>query len=129
MVLIGLKVSRRSVFRGEVLPRAGQTVAPHALKQQLTAMQQTASIWSYIGSYDWIQNIIIVGWKHDIEEKHLPELPDYDRSRLWYSKYVQNRKSSALKTILHLFQLDFAAMTCCSILVGILQVSFVVCGR
>jgi hypothetical protein len=47
---------------------------------------------------------------------------DYDRARLWSSKYFRHRKATTLKTVFALFWYDFMIMTLCSFAVGVVQV-------
>lgn len=82
--------------------------------------EQTAPISNYF-SYGWIQGLVITAWGRDIEAKDFPALPDYDKARLWSSKYRKGKKSTVLKTILTLFRVDFIYMTLFSFGIGVLQ--------
>lgn len=83
--------------------------------------EQTASLMSYIGSYSWIGNLVTIAYSRDIEPKDLPELPDYDRARLWSRKVANHQMSTTFKTLLSCIRWDLLYMTICSLLVGITQ--------
>jgi hypothetical protein len=83
--------------------------------------EQTASVANYF-SYGWITRLVTIAWKRDVEIDDFDPLPDYDRARLWFSKYELSKKSSALKTMFALFRWDFLYMTLFSFAVGVCQV-------
>lgn len=117
--------ARLGVMSGVLLaallsPRVWYPVDPYS--EDVASPEQTASWYSYIMSYDWIQPVISMAWKQDMVEENLPKLPDYDKAKLWHRKYEENRRANALRTVGHLFRLDFFTMTACSILVGLMQV-------
>jgi len=82
--------------------------------------EQTASVFNYF-TYSWVTRLITIAWKRDIVVDDFDALPDYDRARLWFSKYEQNKNTSALRTMFALFHWDFLYMTLFSFAVGVLQ--------
>lgn len=62
-----------------------------------------------------------VAWWRDVEPEDLPELPDYDRARLWSRKVENNRKATMFKTFFACMRWDMLYMTVCSFLIGISQ--------
>lgn len=60
--------------------------------------------------------------KRDIEVEDLPNVPDYNRGKLWNVKINRHRKSSTFWTLMSLTKYELLFMTFCSILIGALKV-------
>ncbi|RPB16599.1 hypothetical protein P167DRAFT_500063 [Morchella conica CCBAS932] len=114
---LGLAVSLE--LSALMTPRLWYPVDPYS--NDLPSPEQTASLISYMGSYSWIGNLIRIAYKRDIEPEDLPELPDYDRARLWSKKVENNKKSTTFKTFFACMRWDILNMTLCSIFLGLMQ--------
>jgi hypothetical protein len=89
--------------------------------EDVESPEQTASVINYF-CYGWITRLVTIAWKRDVEINDFDPLPDYDRARLWFSKYELAKKSSVLRTLFALFRWDFLYMTLFSFAVGVCQV-------
>lgn len=100
-------------------PRLWYPVDPYST--ELSSPEQTASLISYMGSYSWIGYLIRIAYQRDIEPEDLPELPDYDRARLWSKKVENNRRSTTFKTFFVCMRWEILNMILCSIFLGVMQ--------
>ncbi|KAG0635925.1 hypothetical protein HOY80DRAFT_892204 [Tuber brumale] len=83
--------------------------------------EQIASPFSYAISYHWIESIIRVAYRRDVEVEDLPPIPDYDRGKLWGKMIANHQRSTTFWTLLSLMKYELSLMTLFSFLIGATQ--------
>lgn len=104
-----------------VTPRVWYRVDPYA--EDEVSPEQTASPFSYLMSYYWIEYLVYRAFRHNIEIKDLPNVPDYDRGKLWTIKLKNNDRGSSMKTLISVMRYDLMFMVSAAFMMGV--VSFV----
>ncbi|PWW78291.1 P-loop containing nucleoside triphosphate hydrolase protein [Tuber magnatum] len=83
--------------------------------------EQVASPFSYAISYYWIESIIRIAYRRDVEVEDLLPIPDYDRGKLWSRMIANHRRSTTFWTLLSLMKYELFLMTLFSFLIGATQ--------
>jgi len=89
-------------------PRVWYQVDPYTKDE--VSPEQVASLFSYLMSYYWIEFLIRRAYNHTIETSDLPNVPDYDRGRLWERKLANNDQGTSFKTLLRVMRTDLLFM-------------------
>ncbi|RPA89809.1 hypothetical protein L873DRAFT_1831877 [Choiromyces venosus 120613-1] len=83
--------------------------------------EQIASPFSYVVSYSWIESLIRIAYRRDVEVEDLLSVPDYDRGKLWSRMIVNHQRSNTFWTLLSLMKYELSLMTLFSFLIGATQ--------
>ncbi|WBW74353.1 vacuolar phytochelatin and glutathione S-conjugate ABC family transmembrane transporter Abc4 [Schizosaccharomyces osmophilus] len=83
--------------------------------------EQTCTYFSYICSYYWLNRLISIATRRTVEFDDAPQLPDYDKNKLWSSRYERLKRPSLYVTMHLIFAFQMLGMATASFFISATQ--------